>query len=262
MGRTASDGAQLSAVATSSASASRRKSVAASPSTFSNGSTATVFCTTPAGTAARLVRRNGTLRIAVTVTASAAPTAHTRDAGRRGAIPALDALEIRAQLLSARVTEITNAFVGPCWWLQRAGERKTGDRERASCHLRRTVTGPSPFRTARRRDSTRRCGRPPRGRAPAPATCNAAFRPPCRLRPHSDDAWSGDSARPELRQSEVEDLRVAVGTQHDVLGLDVAMHEPRACAAARALASWTPIQPRRGCEAAPAAIGDAASPPR
>jgi len=29
----------------------------------------------------------------------------------------------------------------------------------------------------------------------------------------------------QLRQSEVEDLGVAVGTQHDVLGLDVAMHE-------------------------------------
>src|SRR6188472_711340 len=29
----------------------------------------------------------------------------------------------------------------------------------------------------------------------------------------------------QLRQSEVEDLGVAVGTQHDVLGLDIAMHE-------------------------------------
>ena len=29
----------------------------------------------------------------------------------------------------------------------------------------------------------------------------------------------------ELRESEIEDFRVAVGTQHDVFGLDIAMHE-------------------------------------
>ena len=31
--------------------------------------------------------------------------------------------------------------------------------------------------------------------------------------------------RRELRESEIEDFRVAVGTQHDVLGLDIAVHE-------------------------------------
>src|SRR6266480_640324 len=91
--------------------------------------------------------------------------------------------------------------------------------------------GRLPFRKAPRRDSRYRCFDQRALRTPAPATCNERspvqpqdWSPPATALRLS--AWLLAIPPRRALQSQVEHLHVSVRPEHDILRLDVAVHNP------------------------------------